>query len=199
MDVRQSLASVDDVRASTAPRTAYAAAPGSDARWNDLLDCFDALTQSIWAMVAVTARHRPGVAVEMPPVAEAALAAPVPTLPAAPAAEAVSDGSTYFAPSDATVFAEAGDALTLVVKPIERFGVIDEIAGLLRAVEGVGDVRLRRVQRGNAWFSVDYQGTIPPASFIPGALAALQGEVTGGSGRHFEVSIRRGSAGGDKN
>jgi hypothetical protein len=197
MDVRQSLASVDEVSLGAEPRTPYAGGPAADARWNDLLDCFDALTQSIWAMVAVTARHRPGDAVGMPaPVASTAVQMPALALSAAAEPAPVSDGSTYFAPSDATVFAEAGDALTLVVKPIERFGIIDEIAGLLRAVEGVGDVRLRRVQRGNAWFSVDYHGTIPPASFIPGALAALQGEVTGGSGRHFEVSIRRGSAGG---
>ena len=92
-------------------------------------------------------------------------------------------------PLETTFFEDGNSGLTLVVRPIERFTLIETITGLLADVQGVGEIRLRRLQRGVAWFTVRYAGALPAGSVIPRALASLGAEVSATSERLFEVDL----------
>ena len=53
---------------------------------------------------------------------------------------------------DATVFDDGKGTLTVSVRPIPKFSLIETITASIRDVSGVADVRLRRVQRSGQSF-----------------------------------------------
>ena len=96
---------------------------------------------------------------------------------------------TTASPPVTTIFEDGNSGITLVVRPIERFALIETITGLLAGVQGVGEIRLRRLQRGVAWFTIRYAGALPAATVFPRVLASLSAEVVATGERTFEATL----------
>ncbi|GAC1619326.1 MAG: hypothetical protein NVS9B1_27890 [Candidatus Dormibacteraceae bacterium] len=67
----------------------------------------------------------------------------------------------------------ASREMTIAVDPIPRFGLLRDIAGLLRGQPGVADVRLERLEGGVAWYRLHFQGAQTPTTVIADTLRPL--------------------------
>ena len=137
--------------------------------WQTVLARLDELAD---AVAKIVDRQRPEVTAAGP-------------TPEAPPAEWV----TTAPPPATTIFEDGNSGITLIVRPIERFALIETITGLLAGVQGVGEIRLRRLQRGVAWFTIRYAGALPVATVFSRVLASLSAEVVATAERTFEATI----------
>jgi len=139
---------------------------------------------------------QPTVEPVLPPSSERApeavlIEAESPAGPRSTTAAAATSGSANGVAVDTTTFEDGNSGITLIVRPIERFTQIETVSGLLRSIQGVGEIRLRRLQRGVAWFSIRYAGSLPATAVFPRALSSLSAEVTMSGERVFEATLPR--------
>lgn len=92
---------------------------------------------------------------------------------------------------ETTRFEDGKSGITLIVGPIERFALIETISALLGSVQGVEEIRLRRLQRGVASFTIRYAGPLPASVVFPRALTSLGASVTASGERLFEATLSK--------